>query len=96
MVVAFTKKKKSLQRVFFFSPNFEEKSSTFEFGFWLPIGYMAPEYRTGGVFSMKSDVFSFGVLMLEILSGKRNRGFSNLKGDTSLLTCVRTNLIIRA
>ncbi|CAL9248458.1 unnamed protein product [Arabidopsis halleri] len=34
-------------------------------------GYMAPEYRTGGVFSMKSDVFSFGVLMLEILSGKR-------------------------
>lgn len=28
-----------------------------------------------GVFSMKSDVFSFGVVVLEILSGKRNKEF---------------------
>ncbi|XP_010430793.1 PREDICTED: receptor-like serine/threonine-protein kinase SD1-8 [Camelina sativa] len=54
-------------------------------------GYMAPEYWTNGVFSMKSDVFSFGVLLLEIISGKRNRGFSNLEGDTSLLTCAWRN-----
>ncbi|XP_074564926.1 G-type lectin S-receptor-like serine/threonine-protein kinase B120 isoform X2 [Curcuma longa] len=32
-------------------------------------GYMAPEYITSGIFSCKSDVFSFGVLVLEILSG---------------------------
>ncbi|XVE50436.1 hypothetical protein DITRI_Ditri01bG0162300 [Diplodiscus trichospermus] len=38
-------------------------------------GYMAPEYALEGVFSVKSDVFSFGVLMLEILSGKKNTGF---------------------
>ncbi|XP_018623629.1 G-type lectin S-receptor-like serine/threonine-protein kinase SD1-1 isoform X2 [Nicotiana tomentosiformis] len=38
-------------------------------------GYMSPEYAAEGNFSVKSDVFSFGVLVLEILSGKRNRGF---------------------
>ncbi|KAK7302653.1 hypothetical protein RJT34_13546 [Clitoria ternatea] len=38
-------------------------------------GYMSPEYAMGGYFSVKSDVFSFGVLVLEIISGKKNRGF---------------------
>ncbi|KAK1304629.1 Receptor-like serine/threonine-protein kinase SD1-8 [Acorus calamus] len=37
-------------------------------------GYMSPEYVMDGVFSVKSDVFSFGVLVLEIVSGKKNRG----------------------
>ncbi|XP_062182509.1 G-type lectin S-receptor-like serine/threonine-protein kinase SRK isoform X4 [Phragmites australis] len=36
---------------------------------------MAPEYASEGVFSVKTDVFSFGVLLLEIISGKRNAGF---------------------
>ncbi|XP_031119029.1 G-type lectin S-receptor-like serine/threonine-protein kinase At4g27290 isoform X1 [Ipomoea triloba] len=40
-------------------------------------GYMSPEYAGNGMFSTKSDVFSFGVSMLEIVSGKRNRGFSH-------------------
>ncbi|KAK2977813.1 hypothetical protein RJ640_006305 [Escallonia rubra] len=38
-------------------------------------GYMSPEYAIDGLFSVKSDVFSFGVLVLEIVSGKKNRGF---------------------
>nr|KJB13484.1 hypothetical protein B456_002G078000 [Gossypium raimondii] len=38
-------------------------------------GYMAPEYALEGVFSVKSDIFSFGVLLLEILSGMKNTGF---------------------
>ncbi|CAH1427255.1 unnamed protein product [Lactuca virosa] len=39
-------------------------------------GYMAPEYAMEGTFSVKSDVFSFGVLTLEIVSGRRNTSFS--------------------
>ncbi|XP_027364918.1 putative receptor-like protein kinase At4g00960 isoform X1 [Abrus precatorius] len=37
-------------------------------------GYMAPEYAMHGQFSVKSDVFSFGVLVLEIVSGQKNTG----------------------
>jgi hypothetical protein len=33
---------------------------------------MSPEYAMEGLFSIKSDVFSFGVLLLEIISGRRN------------------------
>ncbi|MBA0759212.1 hypothetical protein Gotri_022132, partial [Gossypium trilobum] len=38
-------------------------------------GYMSPEYALEGLFSVKSDVFSFGVLLMEIVSGKKNTGF---------------------
>ncbi|XP_059279499.1 G-type lectin S-receptor-like serine/threonine-protein kinase At4g27290 [Lycium ferocissimum] len=48
-------------------------------------GYMSPEYVVHGVFSVKSDVFSFGVLVLEIISGRRNRGFSHESHSINLL-----------
>ncbi|KAE9590663.1 hypothetical protein Lal_00023048 [Lupinus albus] len=38
-------------------------------------GYISPEYATRGFFSVKSDVFSFGVIVLEIVSGRKNRDF---------------------
>ncbi|RID78494.1 hypothetical protein BRARA_A01318 [Brassica rapa] len=36
--------------------------------------YMSPEYAMQGQFSMKSDIYSFGVLVFEIISGKKNSG----------------------
>ncbi|CAK8530431.1 unnamed protein product [Lathyrus sativus] len=48
-------------------------------------GYMSPEYAMDGNFSVKSDVFSFGVLVLEIISGKKNRGFYYANDDMNLL-----------
>ncbi|GKD42325.1 G-type lectin S-receptor-like serine/threonine-protein kinase [Tanacetum coccineum] len=48
-------------------------------------GYISPEYAVHGNFSIKSDVFSFGFLTLEIVSGKKNRGFSHEDHSDNLL-----------
>ncbi|KAL2331778.1 hypothetical protein Fmac_019359 [Flemingia macrophylla] len=48
-------------------------------------GYMAPEYALDGLFSIKSDIFSFGVILLEILRGERNTGFYESEEISSLL-----------
>ncbi|KAF7026107.1 hypothetical protein CFC21_038238 [Triticum aestivum] len=48
-------------------------------------GYMAPEYASEGIYSIKSDVFSFGALLLEILSGQRNSGFHQHEDFLNLL-----------
>ncbi|MQM16121.1 hypothetical protein Taro_049074 [Colocasia esculenta] len=48
-------------------------------------GYMSPEYIMDGVFSEKSDVFSFGVLMLEIVSGRKNKGMYLSEPNLNLL-----------
>ena len=52
-------------------------------------GYMAPEYAIDGLFSIKSDVFSFGILLLEIVSGKKNRGFFHPNHSLNLIGHVR-------
>ncbi|KAL9317360.1 hypothetical protein ACSQ67_013877 [Phaseolus vulgaris] len=49
-------------------------------------GYMAPEYAMHGQFSVKSDVFSFGVLILEIVSGQKNSGINNGENMEDLLS----------
>ncbi|CAL5411077.1 unnamed protein product [Camellia sinensis] len=38
-------------------------------------GYMSPEYATGGLFSGKSNIYSFGAFLLEMVNGMRNTCF---------------------
>jgi serine/threonine protein kinase len=47
----------------------------------IPSGYIAPEYASRGLYSVKTDVFSFGVLALVIISGRKNTILQK-QGDT--------------
>ncbi|KAI3487660.1 hypothetical protein L1887_48358 [Cichorium endivia] len=49
-------------------------------------GYMAPEYAMHGQFSVKSDVFSFGVLVLEMVTGQKNQYIRNGESIEDLLS----------
>lgn len=51
---------------------------------------MAPEYAMRGQYSIKSDVFSFGIMVLEIVTGRRNCGFYNSEQPVDLLALVST------
>jgi len=53
---------------------------------------MAPEYVIAGQYSAKSDVYSFGIIVLEIVSGQRNKFFSQELNEESLLQRVSTEL----
>ncbi|KAM6553166.1 hypothetical protein CsatB_013928 [Cannabis sativa] len=48
-------------------------------------GYVPPEYVKKGTYSMKYDVYSFGVLLLQIISGKRSRHFYGPSENLHLL-----------
>ena len=59
---------------------------------WQCSGYVAPEYGMQGHRSVKADVYSFGVLLLELLSGRKNLDL-NLSHETqSLLAWVRSTV----
>lgn len=53
---------------------------------------MAPEYAMEGLYSIKSDVFSFGVLVIEMITGRRNAGFHFSSRAASLLAYVSNSL----
>lgn len=52
------------------------------------IGFSAPEYMHKGIFSVKTDVYSFGVMVLEIISGKRWTQPNQTRFHKDLLTWV--------
>ncbi|GLJ18781.1 hypothetical protein SUGI_0335320 [Cryptomeria japonica] len=48
------------------------------------LGYMAPEYIVLGQLTEKADIFSFGVLVLEIMSGRKNNHSKSTQDIQSL------------
>nr|GMD08433.1 G-type lectin S-receptor-like serine/threonine-protein kinase At4g27290 [Ipomoea batatas] len=52
-------------------------------------GYIPPEYVLHGQFSEKSDVFSYGVLLLEIVNGQKNSNFFHTQLSVTLIGWVR-------
>ena len=49
---------------------------------------MAPEYAKNGHFSTKSDAYSFGILVLEVVAGRKNSGFHNSVNLQNLVSII--------
>lgn len=57
-------------------------------------GYCAPEYALTGKLTMKSDIFSFGVVLLEIITGRKAIDESKSAEEQNLVTWVSKTLIL--
>ncbi|KAG7980124.1 hypothetical protein I3843_05G166000 [Carya illinoinensis] len=66
--------------------SFQEDKSHISTAIAGTLGYMAPEYLAHGQLTEKADVYSFGVLVLEIVTGKQNNRSKNLEYSDSLVT----------
>ena len=51
-------------------------------------GYCAPEYAMTGKLTLKSDIFSFGVVLLELVTGRKTIDLKRMEGERSLVAWV--------
>ncbi|KAL4353963.1 hypothetical protein GQ457_06G001330 [Hibiscus cannabinus] len=56
-------------------------------------GYLAPEYASSGKLTDRSDVFSYGVVLLELITGRKSVDPTQPLGDESLVEWARPRLI---
>lgn len=53
-------------------------------------GYVAPEYASTGMLTERSDVYSFGILVMEIISGRQPVDYSKPPGEVNLVDWFKT------
>ncbi|XP_071742641.1 probable serine/threonine-protein kinase At1g01540 [Rutidosis leptorrhynchoides] len=53
-------------------------------------GYVAPEYASTGMLNERSDVYSFGILIMEIISGRNPVDYSRPQGEVNLVDWLKT------
>ena len=51
-------------------------------------GYCAPEYAMSGKLTLKSDIYSFGVVLLELITGRKAIDLSRKHGEQNLVSWV--------
>lgn len=52
-------------------------------------GYCAPEYAMSGKLTLKSDIYSFGVVLLELITGRKSIDMTKKPGEQNLVCWVR-------
>uniref|UniRef100_A0A5B7AA04 non-specific serine/threonine protein kinase n=1 Tax=Davidia involucrata TaxID=16924 RepID=A0A5B7AA04_DAVIN len=58
-------------------------------------GYVAPEYASTGMLNERSDAYSFGILLMEIISGRNPVDYSRPPGEVNLVEWLKTMLTNR-
>ncbi|XP_068467997.1 cysteine-rich receptor-like protein kinase 2 isoform X2 [Phaseolus vulgaris] len=75
--------------------SFQEDKSHISTAIAGTLGYMAPEYLAHGQLTEKADVYSFGVLLLEMVTGRQNNRSKVSEYSDSLVTVIRHGSIFR-
>ncbi|KAI3852493.1 hypothetical protein MKX03_011964, partial [Papaver bracteatum] len=57
--------------------------------------YVAPEYASTGMLNEQSDVYSFGILIMEIISGRNPVDFTRPPGEVNLVDWLKTMVASR-
>ncbi|PWA98030.1 cysteine-rich receptor-like protein kinase 2 [Artemisia annua] len=68
--------------------SYQEDKNHISTGIAGTLGYMAPEYIAHGQLTEKVDVYSFGVLILEVVTGKPNRAIHTSENIHNLVSLV--------
>ncbi|KAF8779395.1 hypothetical protein HU200_002663 [Digitaria exilis] len=58
-------------------------------------GYVAPEYASTGMLNERSDVYSFGILIMEIISGRSPVDYARPAGEVNLVEWLKNKVTNR-